>query len=264
MPRSSTKNKPIHPKRIHQAAEDGWTTIVTLRSRKPQNNRHSHTEQRKLEPAPIPKGCTLPQLQEEFARHETTWKNSTCHDALERRLRQAVDGMGSARLKRCVCVGLGSLSGERSRRISMVQLNCLRQCLKILAAIHQIDQIYAQDPVFNSLDEQLLATMNITVVQDPEAFDLIDETTFLLAPHCERSFLLPGLRGRDPLLVVANSFESLLNGPLSATISVEDRQLAQLFLGRRVAARFPDFEELPSAFNDLMIYWRQPDVKDDD
>lgn len=84
--------------------------------------------------------------------------------------------------------------------------------LIIAGTSHHARQIYAQDPVFSSLDEELLDSMNITVVKHPTAFELIDEQTFLFAPHCDRSFLLPGLREREPLLVIANSFESLLDG----------------------------------------------------
>lgn len=49
---------------------------------------------------------------------------------------------------------------------------------------------YAQDPVFNSLDRELLNSLNIEIVEHPSAFNSVDEHTFLYAPGAERTHLL--------------------------------------------------------------------------
>jgi len=54
----------------------------------------------------------------------------------------------------------------------------------------KIKTVYAQDPVFNTLDRQLLASLGIRVVQDPDAFALVDRQTFLYSPGAERSHLM--------------------------------------------------------------------------
>ncbi|KAI9803234.1 MAG: hypothetical protein M1825_002025 [Sarcosagium campestre] len=74
-------------------------------------------------------------------------------------------------------------------------------------------QVIAQDPAFNSLDVRLLRDAEgIEVLSEPQAWTLIDETTFLYAPHCERSVLLPNLRGRRPGLLVCNCLEQVVDG----------------------------------------------------
>ena len=49
---------------------------------------------------------------------------------------------------------------------------------------------FAQDPVFNSLDKELLSSLNIEVVEHPGAFKSVNEHTFLYAPGAERAHLL--------------------------------------------------------------------------
>jgi len=44
-------------------------------------------------------------------------------------------------------------------------------------------RLYAQDPVFNTLDISFLSSLHITVIPTPSAFPLIDKTTLVYAPH---------------------------------------------------------------------------------
>lgn len=83
------------------------------------------------------------------------------------------------------------------------------------------ENVYAQDPAFNELDRALLSSLDIRVVEHPQAFDLIGASTFVFAPHCERLFFYPGLEGKDPAMVICNSFEDLIDGylPLSPPLS---------------------------------------------
>lgn len=43
-------------------------------------------------------------------------------------------------------------------------------------------EVFAQDPIFTENDKTFLASRGIKVLEDPEAFDLIDEHTFVYAP----------------------------------------------------------------------------------
>ncbi|KAH0538696.1 hypothetical protein FGG08_004713 [Glutinoglossum americanum] len=72
--------------------------------------------------------------------------------------------------------------------------------------------IYAQDPVFNTLDISFLSSRSITVLTSPAALSHITSATFLFAPHCERSFLLPALEGKDPEVVMCNDVEASVIG----------------------------------------------------
>lgn len=124
------KKKPIHPKRVQQEGDDGWTTILTIRSRHQQQRPpHQHAAPGKLEPAEIPRGCTVDVLRQEMARQETIWMDSPCREELDLHLRRIGDGRDLLQISRCICVGLGSLTDERSRKVAMLQLCAMRHCL---------------------------------------------------------------------------------------------------------------------------------------
>jgi hypothetical protein len=72
--------------------------------------------------------------------------------------------------------------------------------------------VIAQDPTFNGLDAAFLASLHITVVAHPTAFERIAPSTLVFAPHCERGFFYPGMRGREPGLVICNAFEEVIDG----------------------------------------------------
>jgi hypothetical protein len=72
--------------------------------------------------------------------------------------------------------------------------------------------VYAQDPVFNTLDASFLSSHSIMVLPSPTALSRLTSTTFLFAPHCERSFLLPALEGKDPEIAMCNDIEASVMG----------------------------------------------------
>ncbi|KZF24631.1 hypothetical protein L228DRAFT_266951 [Xylona heveae TC161] len=161
----------------------------------------------------------------------------------------------SDRITSCVCLGLGSLVDPVSRKTSLYQLVALQSILEILRTRYAITKVYAQDPVFNHMDIEFLKnSCNITVLPDPEAFAKIDSSTFLYAPHCERTFLLPGLKGKKPALSISNTMETLVNGPISTSLADEEIDIAKAFLEGQSATRFPDFEPQPGTFNDMSVY----------
>lgn len=90
---------------------------------------------------------------------------------------------------------------------------------------NNIHNLYAQDPVFNALDEELLLFLGIKVVKDPEAFSLIDTDTFLYCPGAEKSHLVQVL-SFGPALFFGSSLEGRLLDtihPRCAQVSCGDR-----------------------------------------
>ncbi|KAI9812212.1 MAG: hypothetical protein M1832_000481 [Thelocarpon impressellum] len=255
MPHTSRRRPPPRPRRQRQQTDDGWTTITTTSSRP--GPRRSIAHESPIRPAELPPGATLDSLRLEYARQETVWQASTCHATLRLELAR----LRPVSLKSCVCLGLGSLAG---RRHSLLQLAALLTCLDVLgdfaaASAGLRDEpcpLYAQDPAFNALDEALLASFGISVVPDPDAFGLMDASTFLYAPHCERSFLYPAVDGKEPALAICNGFASAVSGPMSAFVSAREVDIARSFLQKRTASAFPSLEEAEGTFNDLVIYGR--------
>jgi hypothetical protein len=70
---------------------------------------------------------------------------------------------------------------------------------------------YAQDPVFNNMDKELLASVGIEVVHDPAAFELVTRHTLLFAPGAERTHLMQ-LLPKEPALFFGGPLD---NGPHS-------------------------------------------------
>ena len=65
---------------------------------------------------------------------------------------------------------------------------------------------YAQDPVFNRLDAELLASLGVEVVRR-EAFGMVDEQTVVFGPGMERRHLVEVL-ARRPVVFFGGPLET--------------------------------------------------------
>lgn len=69
----------------------------------------------------------------------------------------------------------------------------------------------AQDPLFNEIDKRLLREVaGLEVVETPAAFDLIDESTFLYAPHLEDKLYSLAL-AKKPMVTFGNIIEHYMD-----------------------------------------------------
>ncbi|RAK75059.1 SRR1 family protein [Aspergillus fijiensis CBS 313.89] len=158
------------------------------------------------------------------------------------------------RITNIICIGLGSPSGflrggwVDRRSVSLYQLNALMSVVECLTANPTTStvQIYAQDPVFNALDRQLLAALGITVVEHPDGFGKVNSNSLLFCPGAEKAHL-EVLLARNPAGVVG--------GPLEDTGS----DGIERFVARTGSVRLPRFEELKEAFWEMRVYhYTQP------
>ena len=92
--------------------------------------------------------------------------------------------------------------------------------------------MFAQDPVFNNMDKELLNFVGVEVVEDPEAFSLVSEHTFLYAPGAERTHLAR-LLSKNPVLFFGGPLE---NGPRSNVYEIEPRPNLETLLPTNMAA----------------------------
>ncbi|PYI19501.1 hypothetical protein BO99DRAFT_402694 [Aspergillus violaceofuscus CBS 115571] len=154
------------------------------------------------------------------------------------------------RITNIICIGLGSPSGflrggwVDRRSVSLYQLNALMSVVECLSADHPTTplQIYAQDPVFNALDRQLLTSLGITVVEHPAGFERVNPNSLLFCPGAEKAHL-EVLLARNPVGVVG--------GPLEDTGSAG----IERFVARTGSVRLPRFEELKEAFWEMRVYY---------
>lgn len=111
--------------------------------------------------------------------------------------------------------------------------------------------VYAQDPVFNDHDKNLLATLGITVLPSPSAFDLITPNTLLFCPGAERKHL--------DLVLPANP-RLVFGGPLEDTAS----SVIQEYVAKVGSRVLVPFEACEHAFWRMRLYLREEEEDGDD
>jgi hypothetical protein len=146
------------------------------------------------------------------------------------------------------------------------------------------NNIYAQDPVFNDLDKQLLQSLGIKVVEHPAAFDLVNDRTFLFCPGAERSHLKQLLRPRSASASASGSGSGsapavVFGGPLesdlvfSLSLDKDSREnddddddddndddesdVLATFVRTRRSLLLPQFEPNVHAFWNMRLYWKE-------
>ncbi|KAI9664292.1 MAG: hypothetical protein M1829_005847 [Trizodia sp. TS-e1964] len=241
------------------AGADGWTHVHT--GPLPSSSSY-HQLVGVLRPAEIPAACTVEILTPLFERASRDWHASSAAAELVRVLSKTAVAPPLATIDTVVCLGLGSVVDPRSRRCSMLQLAVLHSLIQLVQETHPLQAVLAQDPVFNHLDRAFLLSLGITVLDHPAALSSITPTALVYAPHAERSFMLPALKGTAPAVLVSNSFERMLSGSISTLLLAEERELATHFLSRYHSNPFPPYTPLDAAFNDVHVYCRKENLEE--
>ena len=216
MSSSSKRSKKQHRKRLELSDSSGWTHVV--HGTKPRSVDKLELD-KSLQSLKLDNNLTLNELVQVFHRITAQWLQSTCHIKLQSLIREEIlpalqaedpkppnEGKKKAsRITKCVCLGLGSLSASVSAS-PKYELAALMSILDILASYPGTSSDHAdpdlnlpvlvtfQDPAFTEVDKTFLtARLGHSVVETPQAFDLIDEETFLFAPHLEHDVLASAL-----------------------------------------------------------------------
>ncbi|KAJ5495003.1 hypothetical protein N7539_000119 [Penicillium diatomitis] len=252
----------------------------TLRGTQPQLQSHEQTliedidgQEPTFTPAEAPGRLTLEGLQAQYREHRDRWKYSETWTRLQARLVERIADasyqiedikMDSERTEqgnasqtrhlhvdKVVCVGLGSPSGflrggwVDRRSVSMYQLAALESVSsQISQSLSEAIPIYAQDPVFNTLDTALLSSLGITVISHPAAFSLITPQTLLFCPGAEKKHL-------EQLLTFNPSM--VFGGPLEDTNS----ETIQNFADKMSSICLMSFEVSEHAFWRTRLYYRE-------
>ncbi|KAJ5948802.1 Sensitivity To Red Light Reduced-like SRR1 [Penicillium verhagenii] len=267
MPHSTRSKRPsaLKQKRLTLTDDDGWSHVTTggnarrtVRGTKATATAKAHTDAVHtspiLSPAEAPARLTLDELQAQYAAHREQWTASETWRKLEKVLDERVQGMrgteteagaeaeNCADVDRIVCIGLGSLSGFSRdgwvdrRSVSMYQLAALERIKERVASLNTSTAsstpttipVYAQDPVFNSLDRALLESMGITVVEHPVAFENVTRNTLLFCPGAERQHLeliLPS----NPGFVFGGPLENTQSDVIEGFVERVGSQVLELF-----------------------------------
>jgi SRR1. len=273
MPHTSRKKRANVQKRLEIADEGGWTH-VTRGGNVPR--RAVKTTEGELLPADPPSKLTIGELEKQYETHRERWNESSTSEILTHALRERL-ARSMKDIDNIVCIGLGSPSGflrggwVDRRSVSLYQLAALASIAEFFSKSYPVSlklsrntnnsisqkksdtdsrtvKVFAQDPVFNDFDKELLQSLGITMVEDPKAFELVNEHTFLYCPGAERAHL-------DRIL--ASNPAILFGGPLD-NISPEQEVLAS-YVQERSSLQLPTFEPHEHAFWNMRIYWKYGD-----
>lgn len=119
-----------HQKRLHVTDISGWTHIV--KGSNPHRNQNPVAPVTILKPTEVPNGMTITKLWEQFHQCQEAWMASDCWAKLKSIIVNCVLPADGVQITRCVCLGLGSLSGGSRRETSLYQLATLLSVLEIL------------------------------------------------------------------------------------------------------------------------------------
>jgi hypothetical protein len=136
-----------------------------------------------------------------------------------------------------------------------------------------------QDPRFTELDRQFLKSLDCQVVDDPEAFQHINDNSFVYAIHCPIRLLWKVKESSYPALLICNDIRNMSNAILESVPNASDHSRKEIGLsGERVqdvplekktnAEYYEEtllltrgcnetaFPQLKYDFSETMIYWR--------
>ncbi|KAL8696158.1 MAG: hypothetical protein Q9201_007797 [Fulgogasparrea decipioides] len=280
------KKLPSQP-RCHQFTDSsGWTHII-----KGLKNTHTSSSllkqnKDKLQPAPIPPGQTLLDLQKTHALYRSQWLSSPCYQHIRSLFVDDVlpQMRGRGKIDRCVALGLGSLSnGRRSAWWEFVFLETVLELLLSSSAsppstAQSVLKVFLQDPIFNALDHTFLSSLsdNYTTLPHPLAFAEITDTTFLFAPHLELEVYAKALsQAMQPNLCVGTDLRECVDrwavrrhgedkdmGGGEGEDENKDNGVFERYLERTVERKLPEFER-----DDWMyftcVYRARSDKEDD-
>lgn len=263
MPHTSAKKRQGPRRRMQITDDSGWTHI-SKGTIKQKHQLHSTTwpdRNEKLLPTAIPQGLTLRSVSSSFDRYTKLWKDSPCLKNLKTIIQDNILA-SDIEITNCVCLGLGSFAGGTFPETSFFELAALDTVLELLRQKHDINQVYMQEPVYNTLDEDFLRSLGYQIVPSPEGFEKVNKTSFLFAPHLEWPIYLTALQNALPSLCIGNSMQGYLESPTERTSS-EARIVFQDSVDRYSSRAMPDFDR-SSWCESTAIYWREPVEVDDD
>ncbi|KAI4819834.1 hypothetical protein E4T44_10382 [Aureobasidium sp. EXF-8845] len=190
MPHSSRRpRKPYHSKRIISESEDGWSRVEHTGP-----SRHENTPPIDSSLPPVDQSLTVQKLLDEHTRCKKQWVESEARRWLQQLLaRQMAEGGWS--LNKAVCLALGSPSQLWAHRPRSVwQLVMFMDLVDMVRPrLNHADELklYAQEPRFTLLDREFLQSLDITVLDPPQAEELVDKSTFTFVPCIEWLLELP-------------------------------------------------------------------------
>ena len=253
MPKSSSKSKGAKDKRQKVIDAHGWTHVV-------RGPKLGHAHQRlatALDGLSVSSSPDNIDLQKVLQKYDKIWTSSSACKKLLTLLEEDVIPVVEVPIRKCICLGLGSLSNGRES--SRFQFSTLSSILHLLNQKSRVDQVIFQDPAFTRSDMEYLETKGHTVVASPAAFDLVDPNTFLFNPHLEHEYYAKAVEKHLPAITIGSDVDALLDGtsfPSDHQVGDPDmHSIFQRFTTKTRRRPMPNFEQDPWCLF-TSLYWR--------
>jgi hypothetical protein len=302
MPHTSRKKRSAHAKRQEVVDEDGWTRVVTTAKKRDIDTLTAGYSREGYNgwPTEASKDMTIGLLTSRFNARKQRWLLSASHAALCAALKRqlaplvqnfsgepcAAESQHSSRfVSRTFLLGSGSFSslhfGSTSRQyVSIFQLAVLVSLTEAIEAAQGEGlkvKMYAQEPMYNTLDKEFLKSLGIDFKPVSEGWAVLDQSdkdghVFVYAPGAEREVAVKVFAaspafylGNDPRLYsegyawtrdrAADKHHRELSSAISAV---------QKFVDSHESIRLPDFNLPNYPFHEQDLYYRPLSESQDD
>ncbi len=178
-------------------------------------------------PAETPEGASFEKALSHYQKSDSVWKQSNTWAELKQTYATRISKQ-NLNITNCICFGLSSPTGligagVDRRDICMYQLAAFKSIIDLLSSTstRSPPPAFAQEPRFNSLDNQLLAHLGIQTVNHPEAFHLITSQSFTFCPGAEQ-FVIRGTLSRSPAMHMGNGALETHRDPATGEMRAPD------------------------------------------
>ncbi|KAL9133775.1 MAG: hypothetical protein Q9175_005047 [Cornicularia normoerica] len=133
---------------------------------------------------------------------------------------------------------------------------------------HDIRDVVFQDPSFRPVEIQFLDSLGYTVLDDPDAFDMMSPSTFLFAPYCPDIVTYKALKSSFPALYIGNDPRSVISSIMCRRSGLERmraRRQVDTFLRFVICTK--QGESMMPVFDgevwvaDAQVRWLSPEYK---
>jgi hypothetical protein len=133
---------------------------------------------------PLPEPVTEAAIREYFQVGKTLWKAEKQHADLV----QTINSLDLSKVEKIVGFAFSTLRDDLVRSKTIYPHRSTFQHALLITLAETISQgrehrvpCYVQDPIYDACDEKILQAHGITVVNDPNGFLMVDETTLVLS-----------------------------------------------------------------------------------
>jgi hypothetical protein len=119
---------------------------------------------------------TFEDISRQYQEHDISWRSTSLCESIRRiflELKIVPDKL--------IGFGLGSMELRGTDSTYLQHAALVTICETITAMGHPTPDMFCQDPDYSEADEELLSSLNINILRDPQGFLKVDDTTFVLS-----------------------------------------------------------------------------------